>query len=263
MDFDLHTHSTYSDGHLLKTMARKADKLGLKKLGVADHCNVSERTEMKLQKKELGFNLDQTYKRRKQALESVNKDYNVEILDAVEMDYHPDDEEEIIEFMRTANFQYSIGSVHHIENVNIQVESYFESFSKSKKREVVEKYFEMQRKLIESEMFEIVSHIDLIERNKNLRNMATREDHMKVIEALKRSDTVPEINAGRVNRGLEEFHPTPDFLKLFKKEDIPVTLGTDSHGPRDLEERTPQMREKIEKEGLQVVTPEIREFKPK
>ena len=263
MDFDFHTHSTYSDGHLLKTMARRADKLGLEKLGVTDHCNVSERTEMKLQKKELGFNLDQTYKLRKEALKSINKEFDVEILDAVEMDYNPDDEDEIIEFMKMAEFQYSIGSVHHIENVNIQVESYFESFSKSKKRGVVEKYFEMQRKLIESEMFEIVSHIDLIERNKHLRGMATTEDYMKVVEALKKSSTIPEVNAGRVNRGLKEFHPTHSFMDLFKKHDIPITVGTDSHGPRDLEERTPKIREKIEKEGLELTTPEIREFKPR
>ena len=242
-------------------MALRADKLGLEKLGIADHCNVSGRSEIKLQSRELGFNLDQTYKRRKQALESLNKNYEVELLDAVEMDYHPDDEEEINHFLEKAKFQYSIGSVHRIENVNVQVEPYFKSFSKSKRRSIVEKYFKRQRKLVESEIFDIVSHIDLVERNKHLRGLATEEDYMKVIEALKNSKTIPEVNAGRINRGLEEFHPTPKFLELFREEDIPVTLGTDSHSPRELEERTPQLRDKIKEEGLRVTTPEIREFK--
>jgi len=262
MDYDFHTHSTYSDGHLLKIMALRADKIGLEKLGVTDHCNVSERTEMKLQKKELGFNLDKTYKLRKEALKSINKEFDVEILDGVEMDFHPDDREEIISFLQKAEFQYSIGSVHRIENVNIQVEPYFTSFSKSRRRSIVEKYFEKQRQLIESEIFDIVSHIDLVERNKHLRGLSTREDHMKVIEALKNSKTIPEINAGRINRGLKEFHPTQQFLELFKNEEIPVTIGTDSHSPEEIEERNPQLREKIEKEGLELTTPEIREFKP-
>ena len=261
MDFDLHTHSTYSDGGLMKMMALRADKLGLEKMGIADHCNVSGRSEIKLQSMELGFNLDQTYKRRKQALESLKKEFNVELLDAVEMDYHPDDEEEINLFLEKAKFQYSIGSVHRIENVNVQVEPYFKSFSKYRRRSIVEKYFERQRKLVESEMFDIVSHIDLVERNKHLRGLATEDDYMKVIDALKNSKTIPEVNAGRINRGLKEFHPTPELLELFREEDIPVTLGTDSHSPEELKMRTPQLRDKIKEEGLRVTTPEIREFK--
>lgn len=263
MNFDFHTHSTYSDGHLLKSMASRADKLGLKKLGIADHCNVSERDEVRLQNIELGFNLDQTYKRRKEALKSLNKDFEVELLDAVEMDYHPKDEEEITHFLEKAKFQYAIGSVHRIENVNVQVEPYFKSFSKSKRRSIVEKYFERQRKLVESEIFDIVSHIDLIERNKHLRGLAAEQDYMKVIEALKNSKTIPEVNAGRINRGLKEFHPTPEFLELFREENISFTIGTDSHSPRELEERTPQLRDKIKEEGLQVTTPKIRDFKPR
>lgn len=263
MEFDLHSHSTYSDGSLLKMMASRADKLGLEKLGIADHCNVSERDQIRVQNMELGFNLDQTYRRRKRALKSVNEDFNVQLLDAVEMDYHPQDEKEITSFLEEAKFQYSIGSVHRIEGLNIQVEPYFKSFSKSKRESIVEKYFETQRKLVESEIFDIVSHIDLVERNKYLRNLAAREDYIKLIEAIKGSRTIPEINAGRISTGLNEFHPTPQFLQILKQENVSVTLGTDSHSSKELEERLPKIRSKIEEENLQVKAPEIKEFKPR
>ena len=260
MNYDFHTHSTYSDGHVLKSMAGAADRLGLEKLGVTDHCNVSDRSEVQALNIELGFNLDQTYRRRKKALKLLNKEFDVELLDAVEMDFHPDDMDRITEFLDKAGFQYSIGSVHRIDNLNLQVESLFTSMGRSRRRSIVERYFERQRKLIESEVFDIVSHIDLVERNRHLRGLARRKDYIKLLEALKESGTVPEINAGRINRGLKEFHPTDELLNLIKSEGLPVTLGTDSHRPSHIENRMPRIRDKVKEKGLELTSPEVREF---
>src|SRR6056297_2801072 len=126
MDRDYHVHSTYSDGRFLFQMVRAAAEADLDGVGIADHCSVSDREEIQEQKHLLGFNLDQTYERRREAIERLREETDIAIYDGVEMDYHPDEEQRIRSFLDEAEFQYAIGSVHHLEGVNVHVERYFE-----------------------------------------------------------------------------------------------------------------------------------------
>lgn len=256
---DYHVHSNYSDGAFLWGMAEAADDLGLGALGFADHCNVAPRDRLQRRKELFGFNLDATYERRRRAIDALNQrgDFDVRLFDGVEMDYDPADEREIARFLEEAGFDYTIGSIHYLDGVNVHVESYFSRKSEAERRELVESYFDKLVALADSELFEVAAHPDLVERNPAFRGLATQEMYDRAAEAFSRSRTVPEVNAGRALRDYGELHPNPRFLDTLLERDVAVTAGTDSHDPDDVGPRRDRLVRELEKRGIEPV--EIRE----
>ncbi len=200
---------------------------------------------------DIGFTFDATYERRRSAIERLRENYDIEIYDAVEVDYDPRDEAAIETFLGEADFQYAIGSVHNLENVNVHYESYFAEKSESERAALVDEYFEKVVALIDSELFEIAAHLDLVERNPALRGFATESHYRQVAEALERSRTATELNAGRVLDDYGEYHPSPTFLDVLQEYDVPITVGTDSHTPEALTDRVAHLAEWFEERAIE------------
>jgi histidinol-phosphatase (PHP family) len=253
LDYDYHTHSTYSDGDLLFRMLAAAESAGLAGIGVTDHCNVAERDSMQEMRAQFGFNLDTTYERRRRGIGAYRDRFDLRIFDGVEMDYEPQDEARIADFLDTADFDYAIGSVHHVEDVNVHFESYFGRKSESERRAAVERYFEKLVALIDAELFEIAAHPDLIERNPALRGLATAEDYERVAAAFADSRTIPEVNAGRVLDDYGEFHPTPAFLDALLDRGVALTVGTDAHSPEVIAPRLEALADRLDEVGVEPV----------
>ena len=253
MRFDYHTHSTYSDGSFLWSMARAAEQAGFEGIGFADHCNVSLDPKQEARKKTMGFNLDATYERRRDGIETVRERFDIRVFDAVEMDYDPEDETAIREFLDEAAFDYAIGSVHYLDGVNVHVQPYFEGKSEAERRELVDQYFDKLVALAESELFDVAAHPDLFERTPALRGLATREQYERAAEAFVNSRTVPEVNAGRALREYGEFHPNPTFLDVLAEYDVELTAGTDSHDPEDVGPRKEAIEGVLAERGLEAV----------
>jgi histidinol-phosphatase (PHP family) len=247
---DYHTHSTYSDGSFLWSMVGAAAEAGLDGIGITDHCNVSAGADHDRRKKVMGFNLDQTFERRREGIEAVRERFDVDVHDAVEMDYEPDDEAAVADFLETADFDYAIGSVHYLDGVNVHFGSYFAEKSGAERRELVDRYFEKLVALVESELFEIAAHPDLFERTPELRGLATDDHYHAVAEAFRSSRTVPELNAGRALDTYGEFHPAPRFIEVLLDHDVRFTIGTDSHDPGEIEPRMEAMEELCERHGI-------------
>lgn len=253
--YDLHVHSNYSDGGFLKTMVETARTTGLDGIGFADHCYVSDRDLFQNQRSKVGMNLDLTYKRRRHGIEIIRTETDFTIYDAVEMDYDPRDREMIEEFLTYGNFDYTIGSVHRIRDLNIQSEDQFSSYSDSKLDSIVDEYYEILVNLIKSELFNIAAHIDLPERTNSLRGRASEEHYHQVASAFSRSKTIPEINVGRALSDTGVVHPGPSFLDILLEYDITFTVGSDAHDSAQLVDRVPFLMEFFETNNLNPVNP--------
>jgi histidinol-phosphatase (PHP family) len=241
----------YSDGRLLRQMVGAAREAGLSGVGISDHCIVSERDAMREVRNDIGFTFDLTYERRRSAIERLRETSEIDIYDAVEIDYDPRDEDAIDAFLDEANFQYAIGSVHNLENVNVHYESYFADKSEAERAALVDEYFEKVVDLVDSELFEIAAHLDLVERNPALRGFATEAHYRQVAEALERSRTITELNAGRILDDYGEYHPSPSFLDILLEHNVAVTVGTDSHTPAALTDRIPHVAGWFEEMGIE------------
>lgn len=254
---DFHTHTNYSDGGFLKGMVQAADSAGLEGIGLTDHCTVSSREKPATVRSVYGFNLDLTYERRRRAIEAQRDrdDLSVEIYDGVEMDYDPRDETAIRDFLEEAGFDYAIGSVHAVDGLNVQVPSNFATLSEAERDAIVDDYFENLVALIESELFDVAAHIDLIERTPALRGRATMDHYERVARALADSRTVPEINAGRAVADMAIVHPAEPFLERLREYDVAVTVGSDSHRPDEIGDRAAFLEEYLASRDLEPVVP--------
>ncbi len=236
MVHDYHTHTTYSDGMFPDMMASAAEDIGLDGIGFADHCIVSDRRVMEKARQKSGFMLHQTYDKRRKALERLRDDHDIAIHDAVEMDYHPDDEDGIASFLDEAGFDYVVGSVHTLEAVNVHRREYFRTKSAKRRDELIDTYFEKLDQLIRSGLIDIAAHIDVFQRNPALRGKATRQHYTTIAEAFSQSDTVPEINAGRATEDYGRMHPNQQFFAVLQEYGVEFTIGSDAHTPDQLED---------------------------
>ncbi|PSP55031.1 histidinol-phosphatase [Halobacteriales archaeon QS_1_67_19] len=238
---DYHLHSNYSDGTVLYQMVAAAADAGLEGVGVADHCNVSDRDELLRAKREYGMNLDETHPLRREGIEGLRERFDLRVFDAVELDYAPRDEDLVAAFLDEAGFDYAIGSVHRVEGTNIQSTSPFADMSERERSAFVDDYYERLVELVDSELFEIAAHVDLVERTPPLRGYTTADHHEMVADAFARSRTVPELNAGRVLRDYGQFHPAPDFWAALRERGFEFVAGTDAHDPGEIQKRTAEL----------------------
>ncbi|MFD1564718.1 PHP domain-containing protein [Haloarchaeobius amylolyticus] len=253
---DFHVHSNYSDGEFLRSMVRAAESAGLEGVGVADHCNVATREHHASMRSVYGFNLDLTYERRRRGIDRLREEFDLAIYDAVEMDYDLRDEAAIETFLAEAGFDYAIGSVHDIGGRNVQVSSNFSAMSEAERDAVVDDYFDQLVALVESELFEIAAHVDLLERTPPLRGRATDDHYRRVAQAFAESRTIPEINAGRALSDAGIVHPSDRLLSLLREYDVAVTVGTDSHQPTEIPNRVDFLAEFVAETGLEPVSPD-------
>ncbi|RQG89152.1 PHP domain-containing protein [Natrarchaeobius halalkaliphilus] len=249
IEHDLHTHTTYSDGYDMREMADAAAEAGLSGIGFTDHCLPYEdpfgRRRM--------YDLEETYAERRSDIDEVRATTDVEIYDAVELNYDPNRESEIRSFLDEAAFDYAIGSVHYADEYYVMENEDFVDRSETAKRTAIETYVDWQVRLIESDLFDSIAHVDVTQRRPSLRGVMNDGDYRRIAEALVDSDTVLEINAGRLDRPYATVHPHPDFLSIFGDYDVPLVAGTDAHAPDQVRRRTQLLSSFAEKMDLQFV----------
>jgi len=251
--YDYHVHTTYSDGSFLPRMIDAAERAGLDGVGFADHCNVFDAEADQAYREVSGFNLDLTYERRRRAIDRERERTDLRLYDAVEMDYHADREGTIESFLETADFEYAIGSVHAIDGVNVHNQPHFADLSETEREAAVETYVDHLVSLVDSELFEIAAHVDLVERNEALRGLLTEDHYGRIADAFTDSRTVPEINAGRVLDAYGEFHPSESFAELLVDAGVSFTIGSDAHAPGSLIDCSEELRAVREEWHLPIV----------
>ncbi|THE62819.1 histidinol-phosphatase [Salinadaptatus halalkaliphilus] len=252
---DFHVHSNYSDGSFLQRMVNAAERAGLEGVGFADHCAVSSRDGIRKMRRAYGFNLDLTYERRRQAIDGVREKSSIEVYDAVEMDYDPRDETEIRDFLESAEFDYAIGSVHGVDGKNVQVPANFTALTDDERDRVVDAYVDQLVSLIESELFDVAAHVDLLTRTPPLRGRFDETQYRRVARAFAESRTIPEINAGRAVTDEEILHPAEPFLEVLVEHDVAFTLGTDSHAPTEIGPRADFLADVIDTNDIDPTVP--------
>jgi len=177
-------------------------------------------------------------------IEHLREEFALAVHDAVEMDYRPEDEDGIRAFLADADFDYAIGSVHELDGVNVHFEEPFAAKPEAERAA-----------LVESELFDVAAHPDLIERNRPLRGLADGDHYRAAAAAFADSRTVPELNAGRVTDEYGEFHPSPAFLDVLAEYDLSMSVGSDSHDPGDVAPAVDALRDRLREHGLEPVAP--------
>lgn len=197
-------------------------------------------------------------------LQDCYKD-RIEILCGFEADYLPPLSSAAQAPYRNLGADYLIGSLHYLitdtgcftvddsaENVAAGIATHFKGDGKR----VVQAYFSTQRDMIRLGGFEILGHADVIRRRNGVLHFFDEEeqwykDELKeTADAIAKSGVIVEINTGGMARGNTTTpYPSPYFLSLLAKLDVPITINSDVHNAGFLDYGFDLAREEARKAG--------------
>ncbi|MGM0409791.1 MAG: histidinol-phosphatase [Bacillota bacterium] len=237
---DYHTHplshlekevKPYHNIKLLKSFIKQAKKNKIKEIGFSDHNEFIE-----------DFNWDN--------LHYIKNNSDIDIRLGIEIDYKKSEEEKIMKLVSKYNFDYVIGSVHKINDWPIDHPDYKEEYKNWDLEALYKKYFEIIIKMVESNLFDIIGHIDLIKIFNNKIDINKYENQFnKLLKKIKEHDIVVEINTNGLNKEVNEIYPSYNLLKIIVNNDIPVTFGSDAHRPQRVGENIELVYNNLKKLG--------------
>lgn len=155
----------------------------------------------------------------------------------LEVDYIPGREGHIREISKRHNYDYLIGSVHFIEGWGFDHPDFCHLFSTRDIDQVYRSYFNLVHQAINSGLFDVVGHMDLIKiwgyrpHKYNIRHYVE-----PLLNSIKAAGMVIEINSAGLRKPVKEIYPSRDIVDLILSKDIAVTMGSDAHHPSQLGE---------------------------
>jgi len=126
---------------------------------------------------------------------------------------------------------YLIGSVHFIDKWGFDNPEFIGKYEEMDIDEIWQKYFNSIEDMANSNLFDIVGHLDLIKVFKFLPNKEITQIAKKALEAIKEADMVVELNAAGFRKPIGEAYPSMELLESIYTLDIPITFASDAHKP--------------------------------
>ncbi|MBM7094699.1 histidinol-phosphatase [Bacillus sp. H-16] len=234
MRTDFHNHLEKGTLTLdyLKKFTEEAERKGIDHFGISEHAYHFEET------KEILSNTWVNERRWYTMEEYVNlfdqaKEEGINVLMSIEMDYTPGKHKEMAAFIQKYPFDYVIGSVHWVGDFGIDLAEYRKEWDKRDVKDVYKKYFDQIVTLAESNLFDIVGHIDLVKIFGHVPD--DREfiigEYERITNAIKESKTCVEVSTAGLRKHVGRIYPEPDLLKMCFEKDIPIVLCSDAHEP--------------------------------
>lgn len=152
---------------------------------------------------------------------------------SIEMDYTPGSERQMERFISSYDFDYVIGSIHWIDDFGIDLAEYRKEWERRDLYDVYRAYFDQVVTLAESNLFDIIGHIDLVKIFKYIPKDEEflLEQYDRATEALKNSKTCVEISTAGLRKPVQRIYPEPVLLKMCHDKGIPIVFSSDAHEP--------------------------------
>jgi len=247
----IHTHSLFCDGKDdVETFCRVAYEKGMDSLGFSAHAPIFEktgfRTNWHLKNERLGEYLDsvRSAKKRWEGKLPVYLGMEVDFIQGVT---GPADK-----YYQDMELDYIIASVHYVvppkgepftvDGPSEEVEQGIKEGFGGDPMGMVESYFNSEETMIRAGGFDVLGHPDLVKlHNTENKFFNPQSDYylkrIAALAALLAETGVPsELNTGGINRNkISECYPSLDFLKCFRKRNIPIVINADAHSAKDLD----------------------------
>jgi len=227
MKVDLHNHTTLCN-HASGTIdeyIQMGIKNGVTHYGFSDHAPMDFEPEYRM-----NFEQMKDYERD---INNAKEKYKneCEILIGYEVDYlkgHIDNR------VLNANVDYLIGSVHFIDKWGFDNPEFIGKYADKDIDEIWQEYFDTVQEMVESNLFDIVGHIDLIKIFKFMPKKDISLLAIKVLKAIKKADMVMELNSAGFRKPIGEAYPSLEILKEAYNLGIEITFGSDAHAPQQV-----------------------------
>ncbi|MGB4182272.1 MAG: histidinol-phosphatase HisJ family protein [Dethiobacteria bacterium] len=233
VDYHLHTplchHALGSPSEYLEI----ARQTGLCEIGFADHyplglLGIKPQSEVSMSPDELAG-----YIREIRALGANEKEIKVKL--GVEVDYVPGKKKELAQLLARDPFDFVIGSIHFMEDWDFTHPLYTSRYETDSLLEIYRCYFNLLWQACASGLFDIIGHVDVIKKFDYRLPESVMESYWRqTARVLKENGLCFELNTSGKAAPVCEFYPGRRLLELCFQEGVPVTLGSDAHGPEQV-----------------------------
>lgn len=239
-NYNLHTHSNFSDGKSeMEEMVLDAISKNLKVIGITDHSPMPFENRVSLKKERINDYVAEV----KRLKDKYKSQINVRI--GMEMEYIPGMSEDFQSVRENLGLEYLIGSVHLVEKDGAlwfidgaKIEPYDEGLNEIFHGDIkagVKRFFEQSNMMIENEKFEIIGHFDKIKMNNKGRYFQEsdkwyRDLLFETLDLIKQKNLIVEVNTRGMYKGrYNGFYPSEWLFPFLKKMRIPVIISSDGH----------------------------------
>lgn len=236
-NFDLHVHSTFSDGSdEPEDIVRTAIDLGLSCIGFSDHSYLKEAEEWCMREDSIPL-----YRKTISQIKEKYRD-KIKVLCGIEQDFHSS--------QRPVGFDYVIGSVHFIEHegnlapvdespsiLSEIADTWFDGDFYA----LCNQYYQEVSMVIQKTGADIIGHLDLITKFNEQNRMFSESEPRYILSsqtatsALLPSKKPFEINFGAISRGYRTSpYPTFALQRYIAEHGGTFILSSDSHAKETL-----------------------------
>jgi len=223
MLLDYHMHTQFSDGRSeLNKYVEEAMRKRLGEIGFSDH--------IYLQKESWSMDFSDL-PRYVSSISEISASSQISIKKGLEVDFVPNRMDNLMQIISGFDFDYLIGSVHHVGNWLIDSERHIEEWRRRDVDQAYGQYFSLVQEMANTRLFDIVGHLDLAKKF-NFRPKSDLKDLMlETVKTLAKSGMCIEINTGGLRRTCREIYPSRELLRMCFENGLPITLGSDAHSP--------------------------------
>ncbi|MDB6055349.1 MAG: Histidinol phosphate phosphatase, partial [Verrucomicrobiales bacterium] len=154
---------------------------------------------------------------------------------ALEVDYLPGHEEWIRQLAAEYPWDYLIGSVHYIsDSWDVDNPQKISLWKERDPFEVWSMYFDRLTQAAASGLFEIIGHADLPKKFNFIPAQDCSPLFEKFLAMVKKKDICIELNTAGLRKNCREIYPSPSFMEIASRLEIPITFGSDAHDPDEV-----------------------------
>ena len=157
------------------------------------------------------------------------------VLFGVEADYYRGCETFLEKWLEIQDFDLVLGSVHFIEDWGFDNPTVKQVWNSVDVTETWRAYFKLVMKLVETRLFDVVSHLDIPKKfghrpsDKDIKEMV-----QPVLDWVAVAGMGMELNTSGLRKPVGEIYPSPLIVSLARERDIPICFGSDAHSPQDV-----------------------------
>lgn len=236
---DLHTHTLYSHGKDTPAdMFAAAQAKGITLYGFTEH---SPRPLGYDYTREYREHLTRHYPDYVREVRELQTQHPGQVLLGMEMDWM----EKELPFIQTSihayDFDYLIGSVHFLQHWGYDdTIADWKNLTPAQCAQHYEAYFRTLRRMVESGLFQIAGHLDLIKifSVDTFRAWLDVDAHMALVRdvllALRDAGMAMEISSAGLRKPCKEIYPGPKIMALAAEIGVDICLSSDAHNVHDV-----------------------------